>query len=82
MRGYVDESTPVLAIAVHRDYRHQGIGGSMIDWLIDYASKHAIPRLSLSVSKDNHAINLYRQRGFLEHTDTGDSFTMVRSIPT
>ena len=53
----------------------------MIDWLIDYASKHAIPRISLSVSKDNYAINLYRQQGFLEHTDTGDAFIMVRKIP-
>jgi ribosomal protein S18 acetylase RimI-like enzyme len=82
IRGYVDESTPVLVIAVHRDYRHQGIGGRMIDWLIDYASKHAIQRISLSVSKDNYAINLYRQQGFLEHADRGDAFTMVRGIHT
>jgi ribosomal protein S18 acetylase RimI-like enzyme len=79
-RGYVDESTPVLVIGVHRDYRHRGIGGRMIDWLIDYASTHAIPSISLSVSKDNYAINLYRQQGFVEHIDMGDGFIMVREI--
>jgi ribosomal protein S18 acetylase RimI-like enzyme len=82
INGYVDESTPVLVIAVHRDYRHQGIGGMMTEWLIDYASKHAIQRISLSVSKDNYALNLYRQQGFLEHDDKGDAFLMVRGIRT
>jgi ribosomal protein S18 acetylase RimI-like enzyme len=79
-RGYVDESTPVLVIAVHGDYRHQGIGGSMMEWLIDYAAKHGVPRISLSVSKDNYALNLYRQRGFVEHADIEDGFIMVREI--
>ena len=80
--GYIDECTPVLVIAVHPDYRHQGIGGRMIGWLIKYASKHAIQRISLSVSKDNYATYLYRQQGFLEHADRGDAFTMVREIRT
>ena len=78
--GYLDENTPVLAIGVYSDYRHQGIGKKMIDWLIDYASKHAIQKISLSVSKDNYAINLYKQQGFLEHIDKGDAFIMVRKI--
>ena len=78
--GYIEENTPVLVIGVHRDYRHQGIGTKMVDWLIDTASKDSIQRISLSVSKDNYAINLYRQQGFLEHTDKGDAFTMTRKI--
>ena len=78
--GYVEENTPVLAIAVHRAYRHQGIGTKMVEWLIDYASKHSIQRISLNVSKDNYAINLYRQQGFQEYADKGDAFTMVREI--
>ena len=78
--GYIDESTPVLAIGVHCDYRHQGIGKKMIEWLIDCASKHSIQKISLSVSKDNYAINLYRQQGFLEYADKGDAFIMVRKI--
>ncbi|WP_432664179.1 GNAT family N-acetyltransferase [Wukongibacter baidiensis] len=80
IRGYIDENTPVLAIGVHCNYRHQGIGKKMIDWLIDYASKYSIKRISLCVSKDNYAINLYRQQGFIEYADTGDSFIMVREI--
>ena len=79
-RGYVDENIPVFVIGVHRDYRHQGVGKKMIEWLIDYASHHSIQKISLSVSKDNYAINLYRQQGFLEYDDKGDAFIMVRKI--
>ena len=80
INGYIDETTPALVIGVHGDYRHQGIGRTMIEWLIDRASKQAIPRISLSVSKDNYALDLYRQQGFLEYADNGDAFLMVRKV--
>ena len=80
INGYMDSGTPVLVIGVQRDYRHQGIGGKMIEWLVDYAAKHSIQKISLSVSKDNYALNLYRQQGFVEHMDKGDAFIMVRTI--
>jgi len=80
INGYIDEITPVLVIGVHSDYRHQGIGKKMIDCLFDYASKHSIQKISLNVSKDNYAINLYKQQGFLEYADKGDAFLMVRKI--
>ena len=79
-RGYVDENTPVLAIGVQSDYRNQGIGKKMIEWLIEHASKHSVQKISLSVSKDNYALILYRERGFLECADIGDSILMVRKI--
>ena len=78
--GYVDKLTPVLVIGVQSDYRHQGIGGKMIEWLMDCAAKQAIQRVSLSVSKDNFALNLYIQQGFVEFLDEGDAFLMVRQI--
>lgn len=80
IRGYLDENTPVLVIGVHKDHRHQGIGTRLLGWLIDYAAQHAIPKISLMVSKDNYAINLYRQQGFREYADTEDSILMVRNI--
>ncbi len=32
------------------------------------------------VSKDNYAINLYKQQGFQEYADKEDAFIMVREI--
>ena len=80
INGYIDETTPVLVIAVHRDHRRRGIASRMIQWLIDCASHTGVKRLSLSVSKDNHALNLYRQQGFEQYADKGDAFLMVREI--
>ncbi|MBT6051643.1 MAG: GNAT family N-acetyltransferase, partial [Candidatus Scalindua sp.] len=80
MRGYMDDNVPVLVIGVHEDYRHQGIGTLIIESLIDHAKKSGIQKMSLMVSKDNYAINLYKQQDFLEYSDDEDSFTMVREI--
>ncbi|MBK9209078.1 MAG: GNAT family N-acetyltransferase [Anaerolineales bacterium] len=65
-------------MAVHENYRRQGIGVKMIEWLIDCASKSNIQKLSLMVSKDNHAIRLYQKCGFLEYADKDDSLLMLR----
>jgi ribosomal protein S18 acetylase RimI-like enzyme len=82
IRGYIDDTIPVLVIAVHRDYRRQGIGKRLIEWLIDHASTQHIQHISLMVSKDNHAMQLYRKCGFHEYAERGDSVLMVRKIPT
>ncbi len=34
-------------------------------------------KISLCVSKDNYAINLYKQQGLAEHLDIVDSVTMI-----
>ena len=82
IRGYVEETTPVVVIGVHNDYRRQGIATKMMKWLVERASRDSIHRLSLSVSKDNVALNLYLQQGFEEYEDIGDSLLMVREVET
>lgn len=80
IRGYLEDKIPVLVIAVIKEYRHQGIGGEMIEWLLDYAANNSIDKISLMVSKDNYALNLYKQKGFKEVLDTEDSLLMLREI--
>ncbi len=80
IRGYIEESIPVLVIAVHKDYRRLGIGERMINCLLDHALRNEVQKISLMVSKDNHALNLYRKCGFLEYADKGDSLLMLRKI--
>ena len=79
-RGYFEEQTPVLVIGVHADYRHQGIGGEMIGWLKESASNDNLEKISLMVSKDNYAFNLYKQQGFKVYEDVRDAFIMVCKI--
>lgn len=80
IRGYINESMPVMVIGVHEDFRRLGIGGKMSDWLIEHISQLEIEKISLCVSKDNHALDLYRKKGFQVHTDIGDSYLMTHEI--
>lgn len=80
IRGYINDTIPVIVIAIHEDHRGQGIGQKLIEWLLDQAAKQNIKQISLMVSKDNYAIKLYKKCGFIEYEDTGDSSLMVRDL--
>ena len=80
IRGYIDSQTPVLVAAVEQRYRRQGIAKKMIKRLIEKYKDSEFDRLSLCVSKDNHALRLYHQLGFVEAEDIGDSLIMIYSL--
>jgi len=82
IRGHIDSAIPTLVIAVHRDYRCLGVGQQMIEWLACYAAKRHIAKISLMVSTDNQAINLYRKCGFVDYQLIGDSILMTLTIQT
>jgi GNAT superfamily N-acetyltransferase len=77
IRGHIDSAIPTLVIAVHGDYRCLGVGQQMIEWLVCHASKHSIEKISLMVSTDNQALNLYRKCGFVDYKIVGDSILMT-----
>ena len=80
INGYVDAKTPVVVIAVHHEHRQQGVGGYLLSALIASAKQQDIPQLSLSVAKDNHALLLYRQQGFVDVEDKGTMLIMRRNL--
>ncbi len=50
---------------VKSEYRNQGIGGIIIDYLINYAKLLGYKEMSLGVDIDNHiARHLYEKKGF------------------
>jgi len=80
IRGYIDEITPVLVIAVAREHRRCGIGTSLLTCLIERASEQGIHRLSLMASNDNHAYALYKKCGFQVYANADSSRLMVRHV--
>ena len=80
IRGYIDEITPVLVLAVAPEHRRRGIGTRLLTCLIERASERGIHRLSLMVSNDNHAYALYKKCGFQVHANEGDSRLMIRHV--
>lgn len=52
---------------VKEDYRNRGIGGEILDYLIDYAKDLGYEEISLGVDTDNlNARHLYEKKGFTE----------------
>jgi ribosomal protein S18 acetylase RimI-like enzyme len=73
--GFVDRSTPELAIAVRPGQRGRGIGSCLLDALLDRASQRH-RAVSLSVSIDNPSVALYQRFGFRAIAASGGTLTM------
>lgn len=55
----------ITNIAVHKDYRHKGIGNIIVNKLIEIAEEKEMIGLTLEVRKSNlPALELYRKNGF------------------
>jgi ribosomal protein S18 acetylase RimI-like enzyme len=76
IRGYIEDTVPVLIMGIHRDVRRQGIGKQLLERLMSQAAQDNIQTISLMVAKGNHASHLYRKCGFVEYADRGDSLLM------
>lgn len=75
--GYVSADIPEVAIGLFEDCRGMGIGRQLLERLLAEATSAGIDQVSLSVEKDNPALNLYRSLGFHEVQTIGNAYTMV-----
>ncbi len=54
-----------LVVGIHHDYRGRGIGKKLFVFLKQWATKHGIQRLELTVVTENQsAVSLYEKMGF------------------
>jgi GNAT superfamily N-acetyltransferase len=78
--GFVDESTPELAIAVVPSKRGHGVGDDLLSALIQKAQSAGYGRLSLSVEPGNPARKLYERHGFAVVDEGDEAWTMVAEL--
>ena len=79
--GFVDDSTPELAIAVVPSARGKGVGGMLLEALLARVREAGHHAISLSVDSANAgAIDLYTRHGFEPVGDTGGSLTMLAKL--
>jgi len=79
--GFVDERTPELAIAVVPNARGKGVGGKLLDALVERAREEGFEAISLSVDKRNSgAIALYEHHGFDQVAESDDSLTLRATL--
>src|SRR5262249_54705064 len=74
--GFIDGSTPEVAIAVQAGHRGRGVGTQLLRALIDHARLDGLAALSLSVEGDNPALAIYRRLGFEVVGRNGSACTM------
>ena len=62
--GHLDDETPELAISVLPHERGKGVGTKMMLYLFEQLREQGFRRTSLSVQKENPAINFYKRLGY------------------
>jgi len=77
--GYVDDLTPELCISVLPESRGMGIGTQLLNQLFENV-QHRHQAVSLSVSKKNPALRLYRRLGFEVVSQLHGSLTMKKAL--
>lgn len=75
--GHVDDHTPSLAIALHPNYRSRGIGTALMTRMLEWLRQCGYQQVSLSVQKDNRAVQLYQRLGFTTVLDHDSEYLMV-----
>ena len=78
--GFLDESTPEIAIAVDRAHRGRGIGRQLLDALAQVARDHGFTSLSLAVDDGNPAERLYERAGYVTVSREDGDVVMVRRL--
>ncbi len=79
-RRYVQRYPYELTVAVQQEHQGQGVGGSLLRHLLDHASQHNRPEISLKVRRDNDvARRLYERLGFEPISDEKTYEIMVAS---
>lgn len=75
--GYVDDFTPELAVSLIPARRHCGIGGAMMNAMIELLRTGGCRQCSLSVQKNNFAAEWYRKLGFRIVRESADELIML-----
>jgi GNAT superfamily N-acetyltransferase len=80
IRGYISNDIPVIWLAVKPEFRRKCIATLLLKYLLEQARSDSISKISLMVSNDNNAKNLYQKCGFTVEKDDGDSSLMIRAL--
>ena len=72
-----EHETPSLAISLYGEYRHLGIGTALMKAILHLLKEKGYKQTSLSVQKENYAVNMYQKIGFKVVSETEEEYIMV-----
>lgn len=74
--GHIDDETPSLAISLYGEYRHLGIGTALMKAILHLLKEKGYKQTSLSVQKENYAVNMYQKIGFKVVSETEEEYML------
>lgn len=77
--GYIDDSTPILNIAVLPEFRMNAIGSQMLEQLFIEAGA-LYEQISVSVVRDSPAVGFYERHGFVKYDNGTDEKSFVDGL--
>ena len=78
--GFVHEELPELSISLYPEYRGQGIGTQLMLYIQRMLKESGYYGVSLSVSKQNRAFQLYQTLGFSIVQEKESDYVMVKYL--
>lgn len=75
--GHVDAETPSLAISTLKEYRNYGIGTALMKRMLAELKERGCKQTSLSVQKQNYAVNMYKKVGYQIVDENEEEYIMV-----
>ena len=78
--AHIDDDTPSLAIAVAKQCRGKGIGTRLLNEMFAVLKDAGFLSVSLSVQKENFAVNMYHRVGFEVVKDNGGELVMRKKL--
>ena len=75
--GNIDDQTPEFAISVYKPYRGKGIGTQLMRRMLRLLKENGYAKASLAVQKDNYAVKMYQDVGFVVIGENDEEYIMV-----
>ena len=75
--GHIDDETPSFAISLYKDYRNYGIGTALMKEMLDVLNLAGYKQASLAVQKENYAVKMYKNVGFVIVDENAEEYIML-----
>lgn len=75
--GNIDDESPEFAISLYPKYRGMGIGTNLMKSMLSLLREKGYKRTSLAVQKDNYAVKMYQNVGFVIAKELDEEYLMI-----
>lgn len=75
--GHVEDGVPSFAISLYKEYRGYGIGTQLMRRMLAELKQRRYEKASLSVQKENYAVNMYLNVGFEIVAEKEEEYLMI-----